>query len=83
MRDIDGLIEARSETIVDVSLSFSFTYIFLQRRSKLKKWGAIQLIAEAVTGIASVISIVAGFKNDEDLDERVRRILDDDSEEEE
>ena len=49
----------------------------------MKKWGAIQLIAEAVTGIASVISIVAGFNNDEDLDERVRRILDNDSEEEE
>ena len=49
----------------------------------MKKWGAIQLVAEAVTGIASVISIVAGFKNDEDLDERVRRILDNDSEEEE
>jgi hypothetical protein len=40
-----------------------------------KKWGAIELGAEIICGIATVVSLIAGMKNDEDLDERVKRIM--------
>jgi hypothetical protein len=43
----------------------------------MKKWGAIEIVAEVICGIATVVSLIAGAKNDEDLDERVERILDD------
>lgn len=47
-----------------------------------KKWGWIELGAEIVCGIATVVSLVAGIKNDEDLDERVKRIMSEEEEEE-
>lgn len=40
-----------------------------------RKWGIIELGAEIVCGVATVVSIIAGIKNDEDLDDRVKRII--------
>ena len=61
--------------------SFSFTYIFQKGVTMSKKWGWIELGAEIVCGIATVVSLVAGMKNDEDLDERVKRIMCEEEEE--
>ncbi len=48
-----------------------------------KKWGTVELVSEVVVGIASVISIIANLKNDEDLDDRVKRIMYEEHKEEE
>jgi hypothetical protein len=46
-----------------------------------KKWGFIELGAEIVCGVATVVSLIAGMKNDEDLDDRVKRIMHEEKEE--
>ena len=46
-----------------------------------KKWGFIELGAEIVCGVATVVSLIAGMKNEEDLDERVKRIMNEEKEE--
>lgn len=46
-----------------------------------RKWGFIELGAEIVCGVATVVSIIAGIKNDEDLDDRVKRIMHEEEEE--
>lgn len=40
-----------------------------------KKWSVIELAAEVIGGLATVVSLIAGMKNDEDLDDRVKRIM--------
>lgn len=47
-----------------------------------KKWGAIELGAEIVCGVATIVSLIAGIKNDEDLDERVKRIINEEEDDE-
>ena len=47
----------------------------------MRKWGAIELVAEVIGGIATVVGIFAGIKDDEDLDERVKRIMNEEEEE--
>ncbi len=46
-----------------------------------RKWGIVELGAEIVCGVATVVSIIAGIKNDEDLDDRVKRIMREEEEE--
>lgn len=41
----------------------------------MKKWDAIELISDIGVALFGVLSLVASFKRDEDLDERVRRII--------
>lgn len=41
----------------------------------MRKWGIVEIAAEVVCGIATVVSLIAGAKNDEDLDDRVKRIM--------
>lgn len=41
----------------------------------MRKWGAVEIVAEVVCGVATVVSLIAGAKNDEDLDDRVKRII--------
>ena len=48
----------------------------------MRKWGIIEIAAEVVCGVATVVSLIAGAKNDEDLDDRVRRIMCEDKEDE-
>lgn len=47
-----------------------------------KKWGTIELGAEIVCGVATIVSLIAGIKNDEDLDERVKRIINEEEDDE-
>lgn len=48
----------------------------------MRTWGIVEIAAEVVCGIATVVSLVAGAKNDEDLDDRVKRIMHEEKEEE-
>lgn len=41
----------------------------------MKKWAAIELIADVCVAAFGVLSLVASVKRDEDLDERVHRII--------
>ena len=66
--------------MVAVSSCFSFTYIF-QKGELMRKWGIVEIAAEVVCGIATVVSLIAGAKNDEDLDDRVKRIMHEEEEE--
>ena len=47
----------------------------------MRKWGWIELAADAITGIATVVSLIAGAKNSEDLDDQIRRVINEDKEE--
>lgn len=49
----------------------------------MRKWGIVEIVAEVVCGVATVVSLIAGAKNDEDLDDRVKRIMKENNEEEE
>ena len=49
----------------------------------MRKWGTIEIAAEVVCGIATVVSLIAGAKNDEDLDDRVKRIIHEEKEDDE
>lgn len=48
----------------------------------MRTWGIVEIAAEVVCDIATVVSLVAGAKNDEDLDDRVKRIMHEEKEEE-
>lgn len=41
----------------------------------MKKWDVVELGSEIVGAICCVIGIIASVKRDEDLDERVHRIM--------
>lgn len=47
----------------------------------MKKWGWIELVAEAITGVATIVGLIAGAKNAEDLDDQIRRVINEDKEE--
>ena len=51
-------------------LSLLFVHLYFS-----KKWSVIELAAEVIGGVATVVSLIAGMKNDEDLDDRVKRIM--------
>ena len=46
-----------------------------------KKWTIIEGVAEAVGFVATIVGLFAGFKNDEDFDERVKRVVSEEEEE--
>ena len=48
----------------------------------MRTWGIVEIVAEVACGVATVVSLIAGAKNDEDLDDRVKRIMKENNEEE-
>lgn len=47
-----------------------------------KKWTIIEGAAEVVGFVATIVGLVAGFKNDEDFDDRVKRVMHEEKEDE-
>ena len=41
----------------------------------MKKWSVIKIATEVIGGICAVVGIIAEFKNTEDLDEQIRRVI--------
>ena len=41
----------------------------------MKKWSVIEIATEVIGGICAVVGIIAEFKNTEDLDEQIRRVI--------
>jgi hypothetical protein len=64
-----------------VTVSLFRSLIFFRKEYFMRTWGIVEIAAEVVCGIATVVSLVAGAKNDEDLDDRVKRIMHEEEEE--
>lgn len=47
----------------------------------MKKWSVIEIVTEVIGGICAVVGIIAEFKNTEDLDDQIRRVINEDKEE--
>lgn len=46
-----------------------------------KKWTVIEGVADVIGFAATIVGLFAGFKNDEDFDERVKRVVYEEKEE--